>query len=213
MRFRDISLQQFGRLMPSFPVGVRRWFVYWACLCSCGTTKVVREDALRTGASRSCGCFHREKVGSVHLKHGHTVGREQSLSYRSYFAAIQRCTNPKNPRWARYGGANPPVSVCERWLNSFEAFLEDLGERTEGRTLGRFGDVGNYSCGHCEQCKQNGWKLNCAWQTRTEQEIEQKAKFSMFGRKRSAIGRKKIHIRWHVNRGISNPACELCQAA
>jgi hypothetical protein len=95
-----------------------------------------------------------------------------------------------------------------------------LGERIEGTSLGRFGDVGNYSCGQCEQCKQNGWDLNCAWQTQKEQVAEQKAKFAMVGRKpaeykttpaqRSAHTRKNMHIRWHSRRNIVKVDCLYC---
>jgi hypothetical protein len=68
--------------------------------------------------------------------------------------------------WPHYGGANPPVLVCERWRgeHGYENFLSDLGERPAGTSLGRFGDVGNY-------CKEN-----CAWQTDAQQKLEQKIK-------------------------------------
>jgi hypothetical protein len=108
------------------------------------------------------------------FKHGHSQG---DYTFNSWRQMKNRCTNSRDcTHWHLYGGANPPVQVCARWLNSFEAFLEDLGERTEGRTLGRFGDINNYSCGKCEQCRANGWKLNCAWQTPKEQHAEQKMK-------------------------------------
>jgi hypothetical protein len=77
---------------------------------------------------------------------------------------IQRCTNPKVKRWSHYGGAPVPVLCCDRWLNSFEAFLADLGERPDGTTLGRFSDIGNYEPG------------NCSWQSDREQKAEQKVK-------------------------------------
>jgi hypothetical protein len=65
-----------------------------------------------------------------------------------------RCGNPNTARYERYGGAG--VKVCDRWMR-FSAFLEDMGERPAGTSLGRFGDLGNYEPG------------NCAWQTPAEQ--------------------------------------------
>jgi hypothetical protein len=96
--------------------------------------------------------------------------------YKLWVGMIQRCTNPTANHWSCYGGANPPVRVCDRWRTSFESFLEDIGERPAGTSLGRYGDINNYSCGHCEQCKQSGWELNCAWQTPKQQAAEQKLK-------------------------------------
>jgi hypothetical protein len=49
------------------------------------------------------------------------------------------------------------VTICDRWKDSFENFLADLGERPPGTTLGRFGDIGNYT------------PLNCKWMTSKEQ--------------------------------------------
>jgi len=77
---------------------------------------------------------------------------------------VQRTTNPKARGHKHYFDAG--VKADPRWLgeHGFENFLADLGERPEGTTLGRFGDVGNYEPG------------NVAWQTRKEQTAEQKTK-------------------------------------
>lgn len=207
MIFRDISLQQFGRLTASFPLGLRGRFLYWACLCDCGNTAVVCFYNLRAGTTQSCGCIQRELLQSRNIspsqrlastkhmtwlhsnpdfrpafKHGHSkgsLGRNhiQSSTYGSWVNMIDRCTRPKNPEWHCYGGANPPVVICDRWRNSFEAFLEDMGEKPiepVNLSLSRFGDINNYSCGHCEQCRQNGWELNCAWHTPKQQGIEKR---------------------------------------
>ena len=65
-----------------------------------------------------------------------------------------RCLNPSSLRWRHYGGAG--VKVCDRWM-LFSNFLADMGERPNGTTLGRFGDLGDYEPG------------NCQWQTSKEQ--------------------------------------------
>jgi hypothetical protein len=78
---------------------------------------------------------------------------------------VQRTTNPNNTYWKHYGGSG--VKVCERWLNSFEAFLEDMGERPAGTTLGRLLDSGDYEPGNCE------------WQTWKQQGAEKCGKHAM----------------------------------
>jgi hypothetical protein len=61
----------------------------------------------------------------------------------------------------RCGNASKPTyydtKVCDRWRDSFENFLTDMGERPAGTSLARFGDAGNYEPG------------NVAWQTPKEQ--------------------------------------------
>ena len=96
-------------------------------------------------------------------------GGNMSRTYVTWQGMIARCTNPYNMRFSSYGGANPPVAICDRWLgrDGFENFLLDMGERPEGTSLGRFGDVGNYE------------KSNCEWQTPKQQGAEQKIKHQL----------------------------------
>ena len=55
---------------------------------------------------------------------------------------IDRCQNPDNPHWHRYGGRG--IYVCEQWLN-FETYYADTGDAPEGMTLDRIDNDGPYS--------------------------------------------------------------------
>ena len=69
---------------------------------------------------------------------------------------IARCTNPNDHAYRFYGGRG--ITVCKRWLDSFEAFFEDMGPKPPGKSIDRFPD-------------KNGpyMKSNTRWATATEQ--------------------------------------------
>jgi hypothetical protein len=68
-----------------------------------------------------------------------------------------RCTKPNATGYDNYGGRG--IKVCKRWLNSFSAFLDDMGECPPNMTLERKNANGNYT------------PKNCVWATRKVQSV------------------------------------------
>lgn len=86
-----------------------------------------------------------------------THGMKGTPTYASWEAMKTRCTNPRSSSFGDYGARG--VRVCDRWRESFAAFLSDMGERPVGKTLDRWPDRrGHYEPG------------NCRWATKTEQQ-------------------------------------------
>ena len=123
----------------------------WLCRCECGSEASVTGSTLRNGTSESCGCLVRDN----NTVHGHARKRNNSRTYYTYKSMIQRCTNPEATGYSEYGGRG--ITICDKWLKSFDNFLEDMGERPSGRTLDREDNDKGYS------------KDNCRWATQSEQ--------------------------------------------
>ena len=158
---KDLTGQKFGLLTvleryPNANDGHSRWL----CRCECGNTSVVQSNNLKsTSKVKSCGCLIRKRVGQLNLIHGKTKTKE----FKAWDSMHQRCYNPKNPSYYRYGGRG--ITICSKWRQSFQAFLEDMGAApAKHLSIDRINNDGNYEPG------------NCKWSTAKEQRANQSPK-------------------------------------
>lgn len=119
------------------------------CKCDCGKLKSVDTSRLKRGSAKSCGCSTTRRSLSVTDPKGlPTHGRSKTPEYRSWQGMIYRCFNPRKSGFSNYGGRG--ITVCQRWLESFCNFLEDVGPRpSPAHSMDRIDTNGNYSPENC----------------------------------------------------------------
>lgn len=166
----DLSGRAFGRLRVVGRDWARATRVHWLCRCECGREASVASCNLVAGKSRSCG-----RCKGI---------REHVSEYRTWADMPSRCSNPRHQAWPDYGGRG--IDVCQRWRDSFQAFLADMGPRPDGMWLDRKDNDGPYS------------PDNCRWATPTEQANNKRS-----NRRISIDGRTQTLAEWVRELGLN----------
>lgn len=136
----------FGKLTILSEITRKNKRSYVEVVCNCGSPSfTARMDQLKNGNTKSCGCFQKESVIRVNTTHGMT----KTTAYSSWQSMKDRCTNPNNVRWDRYGGRG--INYPMDW-DDFEGFWKDMSEGWyDGADIDRI----NYNLSYSKE--------NCRW--------------------------------------------------
>ncbi len=126
---------------------------FFICKCNCGKKFKTTLTHIRTGHTKSCGCLLAKILEKRNTKHGF-LQKKDKISLKLYYAwqgMKKRCYNKNNSGYKHYGGRG--IMVCERWVNSFENFKNDMflafkkhikENGNKNTSLDRINNDGNY---------------------------------------------------------------------
>lgn len=207
MRKLDLTGMRFGELTVCHAIDERMWgCVMWVCKCDCGNSTKVSSANLTRGNTSSCG--HLRVTRGVELRTTH--GLSDTPEYMAWGDMIKRCTNPNDKGYHNYGGRG--ISVCYRWLSSFENFYADMGPRpSDDHSIDRRDNDGNYEPG------------NCHWATKEEQDNNRRTNRVFYYKdKRYTISqlakefginyetlRNRLNRGWSIENAVETPIRQL----
>lgn len=143
--FKDLTGMVFGRLRVIGLTGEKyRTNYIWRCICECGNSIETRGYSLTSGETKSCGCYHSDRVKESHFKHG----KSNTRLYKIWGSMRERCNNKNALIYKDYGGKG--INVCSEW-SSFKTFYEwaICNGYKEDLTIDRINGKEGYSPENC----------------------------------------------------------------
>ena len=191
-KFIDLAGQKFGRMTVIERAGTSRHKkTTWRCICDCGNETVIDRCQLKSGNTKSCGCFKVDTNKQRLTTHGGTHTR----LFQTWVNMRSRCYDEKNKEYKNYGGRG--IAVCEEWMRDFGAFQRWAlnSGYTDELTIDRIDVNKEYS------------PDNCRWATRKEQGQNKRVCYLTFN------GETRTRKEWSEITGISseNIASRLCK--
>lgn len=144
--------------------------------CDCGRVTIAVARRLLDGRNRSCGSYaHRQKHGESRA--GRAGRTAENVAWQSM---KRRCASMDPHFYANYGGRG--ITVCDRWRDSFTAFLADMGRRPSAKhSIDRIDDDGNYEPGNCRWALQAQQVRNTRVNRLTEHDVVDVRTLHAFG--------------------------------
>lgn len=178
----------------------------WHCCCDCGRMVTVRGTDLLSGHNASCGCLARDTTIARSKTHGHALRGMMSPTYVTWCLMRQRCANLKSPQYKWYGKRG--IKVCDRWLDAFENFLADMGERPTGMSLDRVDPNGNYEPANCRWAtprEQSNNTRRSRWITHNGETLTVAQFARKFNLPHHTLYKRLFYRKWDVERALTTP--------
>jgi len=195
---------RFGRLTIIKRTGLDETSKYYKpmvlCLCDCGKEIIKNLYDITSGHTKSCGCLRDEGRKPIH-------GMTKSPEWNTWCHIKQRCYDKNAKDFKRYGGRG--IKMCDKWLNSFEAFFSDMGHRPfPNYTIERINNNGNYEPKNCAWIHHDKQALN----RRNNTIIYYNGQYLTIGEWNTKMGfphglisQRLNKLGWSVNKSLSTP--------
>lgn len=179
--------------------------IHWLFACDCGTVKPMYAWSVLSGRQDSCGCLGRKRRVLAKTKHGHRRKyQKQTKEYTAWLNIKHRCYDSNRPDYNRYGGRG--IKVCDRWLESFANFLEDMGYAPPGTSIDRIDVNGDYEPNNCRWAskwvqasnKRNNTVLHFNGQSKTVSEWAR-----ALGISRQTLTSRLNQSKWDVEKALT----------
>jgi len=154
----------------------------WLFLCDCGNEFITNGYFARSGQVITCPTCSKARGALATTKHG----LSDTVEFGTWVDIQTRCYNKNAKCYENYGGRG--IKVCQKWLDSFANFLEDMGPRpSKSHSIDRYPDNdGDYE------------PSNCRWATRKEQANNKRSNHRL-----TINGETKSILEWSEASGLS----------
>ena len=156
--FKPILIEDLGMIFATEDSKQKRRYGIYKC-GFCGGEFRARTSLVKTGNTKSCGCYKVKRIRERTTKHGLGATR----LYNIWNNIKNRTLNPKHRQYSDYGGRG--ITLCDEWLDvqNFYNWAISNGY-SDGLSIDRIDNDGGY-------CPEN-----CRWTTSTIQNRNQRMK-------------------------------------